>query len=185
MKNLNSILAACALATLAGPAAAANQVSSAPTAVSAEQGTSFAVQISGSEFADVMLGGGLNFSWNPDVMDLSSVTVDAAVWEFARYGGLLDAAAGTLSGMYFASFQGRTGSFAIATLNFVADAPGSTPLAMSLFPSQPFANELGDVVAVTLGSTAVTVTAVPEPASWLLLALGGCALPLWRRRTAR
>ncbi|MBL8306791.1 MAG: hypothetical protein JNM33_08855 [Rubrivivax sp.] len=184
MQHHSRFAARCATLTLAlaapllaGTALAADDVRLGPATATLPSGETLQLSVGGENFASLMLGGGLSFSWDPDVLDLASVQVDAATWEFARDGGLLDAAAGTLTGMYFASFNGHAGSFPIATLRFVADQPGITTVAMSLFPSQPFANEMGEVVDVNLFGSRVTVTAVPEPGAWALLLAGLLALP--------
>lgn len=184
MMNLKTLAAALALAGLAGTASAANDVSLTPANTNLMPGQTVVLSIGGSGFADLMLGGGLNFSWNPDVVDLTGISLNGSNWEFARNTGLHDPASGTLNSMFFASFAGRTGDFAIGSLTFTADGPGTTTVAMSLFPTQPFANDLGDVVAVNLHNANITV-AVPEPGTWALFALGGGLLPLLRRRIAR
>lgn len=183
MKKTLTRLARCGLGfvlgapLLAGTALAADDVRLGPAAATLQPGETVQLSVSGQDFGSLMLGGGLSFAWNPDVLDLVSVQVDAATWEFARDGGLLDAAAGTLTGMYFASFAGHAGNFPIATLHFAADQPGVTTVAMALFPSQPFANELGEVVDVNLVGSTITVGAVPEPGAWALLLAGLLALP--------
>lgn len=182
MKTLKTLAAVATLAGAAGTALAANDVSLSPASSTVMPGDPVVLTVDATGFADLMLGGGLNFSWDPDVLDLNSVTIPAATWEFARNGGLLDPASGTLSGMFFSSFAGRTGDFPIATLSFTADKPGTTTVTMSLMPTQPFANDLVEVVSVNLHNA--TVTAVPEPGTWALFALGGGLLPLLRRRQA-
>ncbi len=128
------------------------------------------------------MGGGVSLQWNPAVLDLVSVSVDATNWEFARSGGLLDAASGTLNELYFASFNGRSGSFNIASLRFVADGPGVSDVTLDGEPCFPFSDEMGEVMAINFSGARLTVSAVPEPTSALLLA-GLCGLA--RRRTGR
>jgi hypothetical protein len=168
-----------AFLALSGTAQAGNQVQLSPSAATLLPGETLEVTITGSGFETVTVGGGLSLQWNPDVLDLLSVVVDAPTWEFARNGGLHDAASGTLSDLYFASFIGRSGSFAIATLRFVADRPGSTGLAMSGSAGFPFSDEMAEVMSVHYSGASVGV--VPEPASALLL-LGGLAAVAARRR---
>ena len=184
MKTLNHALSALALCLAAGSAAAANDVRLSPANATLNPGDTVELTLSGSNFADVMIGGGVSLAWNPDVLDLASVTVDASTWELARNGGQLDPASGTLSGMFFASFAGRSGSFDIATLRFTADGPGSTTVALSDAVGQPFANELAEVVSANYGNASITVSAVPEPGTWALFALGAAGLVVLRRRGA-
>jgi hypothetical protein len=162
-----------------GAAHAAPQLQISPTTATLLPGEVVEFTITGAGFDRVTFGGGLSLAWNPDVLDLDSVVVDATAWETARGAGLLDAASGTLSDMYFGSFTGRSGSFAIATLRFVADKPGSTLLAMSGSTDFPFADEMAEVMPVAFSNA--SITAVPEPGAALLL-LAGLAGLAWRRR---
>jgi hypothetical protein len=183
MNRFTSTIAAWSLAALAGHASAANDVVLTPAASTLDIGAQVQLQLRGQSFADLILGGGLNLQWDPAVLAFDGGTIDPAAWEFARNLGQLDAAAGTLTGMFFASFAGNTGSFPIATLTFKALQPGTTPIALSLFTDQPFANSLGQVVGVNLANASVSV--VPEPAPWVLLALAGALWPLLRQRMTR
>ena len=177
------LLLATAL-SLPGAALAANQVSLSPNAGSLLPGQTVDITLSGADFKDMTLGGGVQLQWNPDVLDLDSVVVDATTWEFARSGGVLDAAAGTLSDLYFASFAGRSGGFAIATLRFVADKPGQSSVSLTEAPFFPFSDANGEVMSITYAGASLLVSAVPEPTSGLLLAAGLCGLA-WLRRAGR
>ena len=186
--TLTQLTCLAAIATLAGAAGtsqagtlAINQVQLSPSDATLLPGQTLEISISGSGFDTLTVGGGLSLQWNPDVLDLESVVVDATTWEFARNGGLLDAASGTLSDVYFASFIGRSGSFAIATLRFVADRAGTTQVTVSDSASFPFSDAMAEVMSISYGGA--TVGVVPEPASALLL-LGGLAAVAARRRRA-
>ena len=180
MRHTFHALAAALLFT--GAAHAAPQVKISPTTASLLPGEVVEVTITGTGFDMVVIGGGLSLQWNPDVLDLDSLVMDAATWDFNRTGGELDAAAGTLSNMYFNSFIGRSGNVGIATLRFVADKAGSTQLTMSDAVDFPFGDEMGDVIPVSFSGANITV-AVPEPSAALLLVAGLAGLA-WRRRAA-
>jgi hypothetical protein len=80
---LSLIAAALASGTgLTAHAAATMQMSTTSNIVDA--GASFEVLVSGTGFADPMLGGGFMLAWNPAVLSLDSVTINSTVWEFAR-----------------------------------------------------------------------------------------------------
>jgi len=103
---LSLIAAALASGTgLTAHAAATMQMSTTSNIVDA--GASFEVLVSGTGFADPMLGGGFMLAWNPAVLNLDSVTINSTVWEFARGGGVIDNTAGTLSDAYFARCASR------------------------------------------------------------------------------
>ena len=180
MRHTFHALAAALLFT--GAAHAAPQVKISPATASLLPGEVVEVTITGTGFDMVVIGGGLSLQWNPDVLDLQLVVMDAATWDFNRTGGELDASVGTLSNMYFNSFIGRSGNVGIATLRFVADKAGSTQLTMSDAVDFPFGDEMGDVIPVSFSGANITV-AVPEPSAALLL-LGGLAGLAWRRRAA-
>lgn len=145
-----------------------------PAALTVAPGDSFAVQVRGIDFTDQVVGGGFNLSFDPGVLSLLSVSVDTATWEFVSSSGQIDNAAGTLTDVYFNSFRPQlpTGSFSVATLEFRALTPGSSSSLLSGSPTFPFADDLGEVISVTFQGADLTVSAVPEPGSAALWAMG-------------
>jgi hypothetical protein len=184
MHKLQKLFAALALAGLACSAQASGRLVITPSANSVQQGSSFTVAVAGTSFTDEVIGGGFNLSFDAALFSLDSVAIDAS-WEFARSGGLVDNASGSLVDAYFNTFSApRTGDFAVATLTFTAKAPGNGTLALAGSPSFPFANVLAEVIDVNYGSARMAVTAVPEPATWATL-VAGLALLGTRRRPVR
>lgn len=101
--NFKSLTLALA-ATLALGTAQAQSLSLSPDAKTVDLGTSFSLDVLASDFANSILGGGFELSFDPSVLRLDSVVIPAS-WEFARSGGLIDNASGTLSDAYFATFS--------------------------------------------------------------------------------
>lgn len=182
MRSRFSRLMALGALALSGVAAqAGGTLALSPLSTTVSSGDSFVLELRGVGFTEDTLGGGASLSWNPAVMDLTAVSIDATAWEFSRSTGLLDSASGTLSDLVAVTFtQPRQGDFLIARLSFMADGPGTTQVAVLASASQPFANLAGDAIA--LNFSGAQVTAVPEPAAWALMGLGAAGLLAWRRR---
>ncbi len=157
-----------------------------PAASTVGAGDSFALQVRGSAFTDAVVGGGFSLSFDPAVLTLTSVSIDTVTWEFISSSGAINNALGTLSDVYFNSFKSvlPTGDFNIATLQFSAKAGGSSTVRLGASPSFPFANDLANVIDVSYGQGLVTISAVPEPASLAMLALGLAAVGMRLRRRA-
>jgi hypothetical protein len=179
-------LAALALACACPLASAAGSLVVTPANTSVLSGASFNVEVRGSGFTDNVVGGGFSLDFNPAVLQLDTVTVNAVEWEFLTNPGTINNAAGTLRDVWFNAFAAPlpTGNFPIAVLSFTAKLPGNSALGLLAATDFPFANDLAQVISVSFGSGAVTVSAVPELSSWAAMALGLALMPLLRRRTS-
>ena len=185
MKLHHQLLAAATLlACMAAPIAAqAQTVSVIANHTAVNVGQSFSVDLQATGFPDKVFGGGYNLAFDPSILKLDDVVIPAS-WEFAVSKGTLDAAAGTVTDVFFNTFTAPVkGDFLTATLKFTAIGGGTSKIEVSDSGSFPFGNEFGNAVPVTYANGTVTVSAVPEPSSWAL-ALGGLACVGWvaRRR---
>jgi hypothetical protein len=155
-----------------------------PVNTSASVGDIFTLTLSGSDFVSTLDGGGLNLAFDPAVIHVNSVAVDSTVWEFFASSGTTDNHTGKVQDIIFNSFQTRTGSLPIATIEFLAFGPGTSNITLSESSLNPFASggQRFDP-PVSLGSA--TVTIVPVPAALLLFLSGLTSLFAFRSRAAR
>jgi len=181
MKTISSLLAGLGLA-LAGATASAGTLGFAPANTTVFPTNVFNVNVVGTGFAETIVGGGFNLSFDASVLELLSVSI-APAWEFAPSGGTINNAAGTLTDASFNSFVAPlAGNFTVATLTFRADAEGVSPL--TLLPSAIFvwADTAANEVTPTYGIG--SVAAIPEPTSVAMMLAGGLLMgALVRRRS--
>lgn len=150
--------------------AATVSLSPAPSII--EQGDSFVLELVGSDFNNGSLdGGGVNISFDSSVINVTSVTVNSADWEFFSTNGSIDNLFGSVNGISFNSFQSRTGDLQFASIEFVAVGLGSSELGLSEYDLNPFATGGSLYPNLILDqASSVTVQAVPLPAAlWLFI----------------
>lgn len=141
------------------------------------QGSVFFLTVQGVGFPDIS-GGGLNFSFDSSVLQISSVTINESVFDFVPSTGELDNLAGSLINTSFNTFAGTNSSFDILTIEFEAIGLGSSSLLMSESSMFPFADAIGNTIGstITYEAATVNVSAVPLPATLWLFSSGLIAL---------
>lgn len=85
-------------------------------------------------------GGGISLIFNPNVLQVQSITLNGADWNFVNQQGVIDNVNGVISDILFSSFSGVTGDAVVATVNFKARAQGQSALTMTESQLNPFAS---------------------------------------------
>jgi hypothetical protein len=132
-------------------------------------GSSFTVDVIGTNFP-VTEGGGFSLGFDASILQITSVSIDTAVWDFIANTGTLDNTAGTLTDVLVSSFAGASGNFSVATISFTAIGLGASGLALTESLANPWASG-GDLINPAHDQSAtVTVnpSPVPVPAAFLL-----------------
>jgi hypothetical protein len=181
---------ACLGALLLASSAQAATLSLSPTPISVVQGDSFVLDLRISDLAGAEVGGfDVDLAFDSALLSFSSVTFSTLLGDEALGQILTDvipgastlnvAAVSLLSAAALDALQADP--VLLASLTFQALSPGSGSILIS-------SAELTDALAagITLGAFApVPVTvAIPEPATWLPVALGLALLARRRRRAA-
>jgi hypothetical protein len=185
-------LLASLCAALAVAHAGAQSLSLVPGSSSAAAGTTFSLDLVGTDLADLYaFQFALNF--DPTVIHVLGVTEGAALPSAGttffvpgaadNVGGALELSGDTLIG----PIPGFSGSGVLASISFTAVAAGATTVSFSdvLALTSSFGLIVPTLLDARVDVTGGVVGAVPEPSSSLLLALGLAALWLWRMVGAR
>ena len=144
----------------------------------------FTMDLIGTDFNSGDLdGGGIDFLFDENVVEVNSVTINTTDWEFSSSEGTIDNISGNVTGITFNSFQSRTGNLLFATVEFMAVGAGSSNITLSEYALNPFGTGGSAYPDLSFDQTGL-ITVVPVPASvWLF----GSALGLlgWiRHKTA-
>jgi hypothetical protein len=153
--------------------------------VVADPGVEFSVNVIGRGFDAVLDGGGVDVSFDPDFLQVIGVAIDPAVWDPEMSGlGVIDLEAGRISGIYFNSFEDRSGDLVLATISWRALAAGESVLQLSEFAANPFASGGERFRALEFGSGRVSTVPLPSALGGLLLALLTAVFRFSRHRSA-
>ena len=128
----------------------------APNPKTATMGDTFAMDIVGTDFP-VTEGGGAEFIFDPDIVELRSVSVNGAVWDTFTSNGTIDNVNGRVEGIMVATFTDPGANFTVATIEFKALDAGFTNLAPSENPVNPWASG-GSAISPALVNGSVIVT---------------------------
>jgi len=121
--------------------AGAADVSFSPNPGNVSQDDIFTLEIRGSNFQDEVDGGGINFDFDPSVLQVLSVYIDPSVWNFVNSDGTIDNVVGTVSDVLVTAFPGVTSAdYIVVTIEFQAVGAGSTALALRESLENPFAS---------------------------------------------
>ncbi len=177
MKTKNkTVVGLAVLLALFDGAAHAAVVSFAPPISSWAPGSSFSLDLVGAAFNSGNLdGGGISFTFDPTVINVTGIVVNTGDWEFFSDAGLVDNGTGSVTGITFNSFESRSGDLLFATVSFLAVGSGSSALALSEFAMNPFASGGSAYSGLELSQSG-SITVVPLPSTALLLF--GALLPL-------
>lgn len=132
----------------------------------------FNLNIVGTDFLNSADGGGVDLSFNRDLINVLSVSINETVWDFGGFGistGIIDNSLGTVSGIMVNTFSDVGASFTVATIEFRAVGLGVSDLFLNEFSLNPWASG-GSKINPDHESSLVTVAnaVVPVPAAaWL------------------
>ncbi len=168
---MNTIRILAALLFLTIGSAQAATVSFDPLASSAGSGDTFFVDVTGSGFPTTE-GGGVNLFYDASIVTVTSVSIDAGIWDFVNDFGTIDNGTGTVSDILVSAFPGvATGSFVVATIEFQAVGLGSSPLTITESALNPWASG-GSAINPSFQAGSVTVSTVPLPGAVLFFMSG-------------
>ncbi len=100
-------------------------------------------------------GGGISLYYNPAVIQIDKVDLDA-VWDFANKSGVIDNSNGEISTILFTSFAGDKGSITIARVSASAVGSGTSTIDIVESEKNPFA-AAGQRIAVQFESSTIEV----------------------------
>jgi len=143
-----------------------------PVSPTVPMGNTFSVNIVGNGFP-LTQGGGINLFFNPSIVNVTSVSIDANVWNFVNGTGTINNTGGSLTSVFMSAFPGvGPGSFTVATINLLAVGSGSTPLTLTEYALNPWASDGNEINPLFNAGSVNVAAAIPEPASIVLMGTG-------------
>ncbi len=112
-----------------------------PNPETVSEGQIFTLDIAGLTFQENVDGGGVDFTFDPNIVNVNSVSIDTSVWDFYVDEGTIDNIQGSVTGIVVNAFSNvGPGDFVIAKVEFVAVGAGSTDLIITEYALNPFAS---------------------------------------------
>ncbi len=166
MNTLSRLM--CSLTLLCGQASAATiSWGTAPATINVND--SFLLNITGSGFTSNVDGGGVNVSFDSSIFNVMSVSIDEVTWDFGGAGistGSIDNNVGTVEGIMVNTFGSVSGSFNVATIQFLAVGSGTSVLSLTEYALNPWASSGSPINPIMVNSSLdVGITSVPVPAA--------------------
>ena len=146
MKPVHTLFALL-LSLTGAPGLAAPTVVLTPDKTVPDVGDSLTVRISLKEFPATH-GGGIDLSFNPEVVRVEAVNVDSSTWRFINRAGTVDNANGTVSDVVFSDFQGVEGDLPVATVQLSVVGEGAINLSAAPSSLNPFSTTGGTLPVV-------------------------------------
>ena len=172
MKNVKKIITVISL-LLSGHLSAAT-ITWGASSTNVNVSDSFTLDIVGTGFTNNVDGGGVNFAFNSNVLNVTSISIDENVWNLGAgiNTGIIDNVSGVVSGISVNAWDDVLGDFTMASVTFQAIGSGVSSLLMTEWGANPWAGG-GSLLNPEFGAASVAVTeipvsAVPIPAAiWL------------------
>jgi len=169
MKNIKKIIFIASMLLCGNSSAATISWSSPTTNISIND--TFTIDIIGTDFLTNVDGGGINFTFDQNILNVVSVSIDQSVWDFGGFGinsGTIDNVNGTANEIMVNTFSNVTNNFVIASIDFTAMTDGISLLTLSEYDLNPWASG-GSLINPDFVNTQISVSSVPLPAGiWLL-----------------
>ena len=171
MLKISAFLALLLFSCLAS--AADNTVTITPSLNTLNPGQSFSVSIDASSFASALDAGGLNLSFNSNLitpLNPPNYALFGADWN-PIFQPSLSGSGNTLESLdFFASGASPSGNFNIAVISFRALAAGAVTFNLSVDNQNPLTCCGGTVLSPNFGNASVSI--VPEPAGFWMISTG-------------
>ena len=150
------------------------------TANTVDENDIFSLDIIGTDFAEIVDGGGVDLTFDASVLNVLSISFDTSVWNIGTSAGTINNTLGTVDGIAAGAFTSVTDNFIFATIQFQSVGLNGTNSSLGLteYVGNPWAS--GGTVITPLNFVNGNVSVVPVPAAvWLfgsgLLGLIGVA----------
>jgi adhesin HecA-like repeat protein len=155
-----------------------------PSSSLVQPGKSFTLDVRISDVVD-LFAFQFDLAFNPLILSTGSITEGPFLpsgGATAFVAGTVDNMAGTITATadtLIGAIPGVNGSGVLASVDFLALSVGASPITLS--DAIVLDSDLNDI-AVSIVDGGVTVAAIPEPSTWLLLSTASFGFLIWRHR---